>query len=242
MGERIEVVLLDAGGVIVDETEHERGIAELVTEILRERDPSYSLERYREAATEAVERFAPQVYRTVIWSATRPDVDAARAAFRDFRARWKASHPPLRLARGVGPELEWLASRHRVGLAGQYGAEILDLLDGAGLLGTLAGTLTQDDLDVTKPDPRFYERIAGAFGVDPRACVMVGDRIDKDVVPARMVGMRTIRIRTGLHRDQEPRADNETPDAELPSVVGLAGAVERLERDPPRRPARWWDA
>jgi ribonucleotide monophosphatase NagD (HAD superfamily) len=57
---------------------------------------------------------------------------------------------------------------------------------------------------------------------------MVGDRIDKDVIPARLVGMRTVRIRLGLHREQRARSPEEVPDAELPSVVGLAETIETL--------------
>ena len=41
---------------------------------------------------------------------------------------------------------------------------------------------------------------------------MVGDRIDKDIIPAKMVGMKTIRVKTGIHKNQEPRIPNEIPD------------------------------
>ena len=40
--------------------------------------------------------------------------------------------------------------------------------------------------------------------------------------------MKTIRIRVGIHRGQEPRIPFEVPDIELPGVTGLAGAVRRL--------------
>ena len=41
---------------------------------------------------------------------------------------------------------------------------------------------------------------------------MVGDRIDKDIIPAKLVGMKTIRIRTGIHKNQEARTPEEIPD------------------------------
>jgi ribonucleotide monophosphatase NagD (HAD superfamily) len=59
---------------------------------------------------------------------------------------------------------------------------------------------------------------------------MVGDRIDKDVIPAKQVGMRTIVVRVGLHRHQQPRIPFEIPDRELNSVVGLAEAVIDVAR------------
>ena len=57
---------------------------------------------------------------------------------------------------------------------------------------------------------------------------MVGDRIDKDIIPAKQVGMKTILIRVGLHKNQRPRIPDELPDLELPNIVGLASAVDRL--------------
>ena len=39
--------------------------------------------------------------------------------------------------------------------------------------------------------------------------IMVGDRIDKDIIPAKLIGMKTIRIRTGIHKNQEPRTPDE---------------------------------
>ncbi len=57
---------------------------------------------------------------------------------------------------------------------------------------------------------------------------MVGDRIDKDIIPAKLLGMKTILIRVGLHRNQQPRIPFEVPDAELNSVAGLAETVSGL--------------
>ena len=47
---------------------------------------------------------------------------------------------------------------------------------------------------------------------------MVGDRIDKDIIPAKMVGMKTIRIKTGIHKNQEPRIPKEIPDKTVEKI------------------------
>jgi len=224
----VGTVLLDAGGVVLDETAHEEAWAEAIARVLEPVVPGYDVERYFRDAAEAVRIFVPRVYRYAIWKHVRPDAARAEALFADALRIQRDLRPPLRLMDGVGEEMRRLAGRFRIGLAGQYGARILDLLADHGLLETLAWRFTQDDFDVTKPDPRFYERIAAAAGVRCEDCVMVGDRIDKDVIPARAVGMRTVRIRLGVHREQEPRLPEEVPDVELPSVVGLAAALERL--------------
>ena len=64
--------------------------------------------------------------------------------------------------------------------------------------------------------------------MDPAECIMVGDRIDNDVVPAKLLGMRTVLIRTGRHREQQPRSWDEIPDFEVEDVTGILRAVEML--------------
>jgi len=47
----------------------------------------------------------------------------------------------------------------------------------------------------------------GTRGIRPADCVMVGDREDADIAPAKAVGIRTIRIRTGKYSSTPSSAD-----------------------------------
>jgi FMN phosphatase YigB (HAD superfamily) len=71
---------------------------------------------------------------------------------------------------------------------------------------------------------------AEALGVAPAACIMVGDRLDTDIAPAKALGMATIRFRTGRHRRQKPRSAVDAPDAEVADVTELEGAIHALCR------------
>ena len=62
----------------------------------------------------------------------------------------------------------------------------------------------------------------------PRACLMVGDRLDKDIAPAKAAGMATIQFRSGRYRRQRPRSDAETPDAVVTDVRELEEAIAAL--------------
>lgn len=210
---KLTTVLLDAGGVLLDEAEMEEAMAAATARFL-----GCTRADYRADIEEAVHAFVPQAYRHVFLK-RGGDFDA-------FLEEWRP--PPLRLMEGIADELARLACRFRIGIAGQYGASLLDVLEDQGLLECFAWRFTQDDFTLTKPDPRYLQQIADACGVDARECIMVGDRIDKDVIPAKRLGMRTIRIRIGLHRDQRPRSPSEVPDVELDGVAGLADAATRL--------------
>ncbi|MEI8405697.1 MAG: HAD family hydrolase, partial [Actinomycetes bacterium] len=83
---------------------------------------------------------------------------------------------------------------HRLRGATGVSRRLLDLLEQHDLVTYLSSNLTQDDFAITKPDPRYYEQILARSGRAAERSVMVGDRIDDDVIPAKAVGMRTIRV------------------------------------------------
>jgi HAD superfamily hydrolase (TIGR01549 family) len=59
-----------------------------------------------------------------------------------------------------------------------------------------------------KPDRAFYRWALEQAGCSPEEAVMVGDRLDNDVRPAREVGMRAIRLRVpARHRGDWTPAD-----------------------------------
>ena len=60
---------------------------------------------------------------------------------------------------------------------------------------------------------------------------MVGDRIDNDVAPAKLLGMRAVLFRTGRHIAQSPRSHEEAPDAEVRDSAELRSALGRLLSD-----------
>ena len=74
----------------------------------------------------------------------------------------------------------------------------------------------------------FFER---DLDMSPETCIFVGDRLDKDIAPAKAQGMTTIQFRSGRYRRQRPRSDAETPDAVVTDVRELEAAIlELLER------------
>mgnify|MGYP003339261837 CR=1 FL=1 len=59
-------------------------------------------------------------------------------------------------------------------------------------------------------------------------CIFVGDRLDRDIAPARAAGMATIQFRTGRWRKQRPRTEAETPDEVVTDVAELEAAILKL--------------
>jgi beta-phosphoglucomutase-like phosphatase (HAD superfamily) len=62
----------------------------------------------------------------------------------------------------------------------------------------------------------------------PSVCILVGDRLDKDIAPAKAAGMATIQFRTGRYRKQRPRSAADVPDAVATDVRELEEAIVAL--------------
>jgi len=225
---KITTVFLDAGGVILDESEHEKERAELAVEVLGTVVSGYSTSQYFSDVEEAVSVLCPSAYQYVFWKYLKNDRSQFDKLFGCFKDKWKERKPPLTLTQGLENEVKAISRDFKIGIAGQYGKEVLELLEKESILNCFAYRFTQDDFCITKPDPRYYEQILKKCGVEPKESIMVGDRIDKDIIPARQLGMRTILVRMGLYKNQQPRIPFEISDLELDSVSGLAKAVLKL--------------
>ena len=103
----------------------------------------------------------------------------------------------------------WAAEWHNADIAAHGLSDLIDEL------------VYTSDLPHSKPHPAVFREVSARLGVDPPACVMIGDRQIDDVSGAKGVGMRGIWRR---NEDGFPTWDG-TPDAivdqlsELPELL-----------------------
>ena len=79
---------------------------------------------------------------------------------------------------------------------------------------------------VAKPDPEIFRRALARAGCAPEEAVMIGDRTDNDVAPAKSLGMQTVLIRQGYGGHDTIHHEGEIPDA---TVDGLLELLEIFE-------------
>lgn len=63
-----------------------------------------------------------------------------------------------------------------------------------------------------KKDAEFYNIIVGNLKCSPSECMMVGDREDSDIAPAKEAGLMTVRVLKGKHADEPSTADHTISD------------------------------
>ena len=76
---------------------------------------------------------------------------------------------------------------------------------------------------VGKPSPIILEVALQTLGVAAGDCVIVGDRIETDIVLGKRLGLTTVLVLTGITRPDDPRIAELHPDLVLPGISALLG-------------------
>lgn len=90
-----------------------------------------------------------------------------------------------------------------------------------GLLKYFDIVLASAEEGVSKPDREIFHRALAAAKCLPADAVMIGDRLDNDIVPAKKVGMKTIWIKQGLGGLAKPIHKYEQADYEIENLSEL---------------------
>ena len=228
--DRFRAVLFDVGGPIDTEVIHETLVDRDLLAAFATQGIPVTHAALAEASEYAVGAFAPDAYRAIAWRLARGDASLAGRAYEHFRegsAARQRERGGIELRPGIAALLADLAAAGvPLALAANQPVAAVDDLEQAGVLRHFRGTLLSDHHGYRKPDPRLFLAACSSMDVKPERCVMVGDRIDNDIAPARLLGMGTILLRTGRHRRQQPRSWDEAPDHEVADVPELRAALE----------------
>lgn len=84
-----------------------------------------------------------------------------------------------------------------------------------GLLRYISLTIASAEVGLIKPDLAIFELAMRRAGAEAEEIVMIGDRIDNDITPAKSLGWKTIRIKQGLSQGQVPKGPSQEPDFEV---------------------------
>jgi HAD superfamily hydrolase (TIGR01549 family) len=225
----IRAVIFDVGGPLNTEVAHEAAIDADIRSLLAAEGYNVDDATYAEAEAWAVQSFAPSLYRAMIWRLTSGDAAIAQRVSEALEAGAGRRTGLFQLRTGIEEVLQGLKLRGlKLGLAANQPSAVLQELDRQGIGRYFENPGITGVYGYRKPDVRLFLRTCDDLGVEPCECVMVGDRIDNDIVPARSLGMRTVLLRTGRHIAQQPRSWDEHPDVEVHSAAELLLAIASL--------------
>jgi 5'-nucleotidase len=222
----IEWVFLDVGNVLYNDDPQNFEAYRFVFEAIRRRLPDYSfadlLAEREDWAKTGADFILSKIVRRLL-----PETDP-KSIFGPLRERLVESYDRNNILNdGARQVLEGLRSRWRLGVIANQPPECRQSLARRGLLEFFDVVAISDELELHKPDVRLYEWALAQAGCDPSRTVMVGDRRDNDISPAKSSAMRAVLVKWPNCRSRGWNPDDPLAQAFLDSCdrIPLFSAV-----------------
>ena len=117
--------------------------------------------------------------------------------------------------------LKELHTRYKIGIIANQLPGARERLAQYGILPYVDLIVVSAEEGVSKPDKRIFEIALHRSNCTPEQAVMIGDRIDNDILPAKAMGMHTVWIRQGFGRFWTVTQDTERPDKTVENLMEL---------------------
>lgn len=102
--------------------------------------------------------------------------------------------------------LEYLISKgYKLGVIANQKKGLESRLEEFGILKYFNLVIASEEVGVSKPEKEIFNIALSKAKCQPNECVMIGDRLDNDIIPAHLIGMVTIWIRQGLSKYQDKK-------------------------------------
>ncbi len=222
------VILFDIGGVLLEEEiAYKQYLDKVVYTCLQKTDPDLTKTKFNIIVRESIQSFVPELVSTIVWRLCAPDLNKFSHLKRSITIKTKEFEKNTEriLVEGIKDLVREFAAEYTLSLAGNAKGSIREVLTKHGLLEYFEHTLVSEDLNVSKPDTRFFMHYLDLFKVAPRHCIMIGDRLDNDIIPAKKLGLRTIWFRRGIYSILNPRNPAEIPDQTVNNAIELRNAI-----------------
>ncbi len=117
--------------------------------------------------------------------------------------------------------LKILSEKYKIGIIANQSPGTSDRLEKLGILRYTDLVIDSAEEGVAKPDRRIFEIALERSSCNPSEAVMIGDRIDNDIVPAKFLGMKTIWVRQGFGKYWNITNENEKADYVVDDLMTL---------------------
>lgn len=122
--------------------------------------------------------------------------------------------------------LKKLSRKYKIGVIANQLPGTAGRLEKFGILKYIDLVIASAEEGVSKPDKRIFEIALERSGCKPENAIMVGDRIDNDIVPAKQIGMKTIWVKQGFGGLWKVTSENEKADYEADNLSDLLRYLE----------------
>ena len=121
--------------------------------------------------------------------------------------------------------LEILSGRYKIGIIANQSLGTKDRLEQHGILQYIDLVIASAEEGVAKPDKKIFEIALERGNCKPNNAVMIGDRIDNDIIPAKLLGMHTIWIKQGFGQYWNVTQEVEKADYVVHSLMDICNIL-----------------
>ena len=145
-----------------------------------------------------------------------------------FAIRWAAQEYGVQVPKWFGeleklyPNVEEilkkLSSKYKLGIIANQISGTQKRIDNWGIGKYFDVVVASAEAGCEKPDLKIFNLALEQANCEPNEAVMIGDRLDNDVAPAKQLGMKTVWVRQGFAKYQSVKHEIERPDYIVESI------------------------
>lgn len=119
--------------------------------------------------------------------------------------------------------IKGLYGKYKLGIIANQSLGTQERIDNWGIGKYFDVVMASAEAGCAKPDPRIFTMALQKAKCEPNEAVMVGDRLDNDIVPAKKLGMKTVWVRQGYAIYQSIDDESKRPDYIVDNIGELIG-------------------
>ena len=116
-----------------------------------------------------------------------------------------------------------LYGRYKLGIIANQSLGTQERIDKWGIGKYFDVVMASAEAGCAKPDMRIFKMALQKAKCEPNEAVMVGDRLDNDIIPAKKLGMKTVWVRQGYAIYQSIDDESKRPDYIIDTIGELIG-------------------
>lgn len=122
---------------------------------------------------------------------------------------------------GVVTLLNTLKQRYALGIIANQEKGLTNRLKQFSIDSCFSIIVGSGDFNLIKPDVKIFKKALALADCSPNDAVMIGDRLDNDILPAQLVGMKTVWVKQGFGGYGNPFLLPFLPNAMIPGITKL---------------------
>ena len=130
-----------------------------------------------------------------------------------------------RLYPDVEEILKNLSQKFKLGIIANQVAGTQKRIDNWGIGKYFDVVVASAEAGCEKPDLKIFNMALEQAKCSPNEAVMIGDRLDNDIIPAKKLGMNTVWVRQGFAKFKSVKHEFERPDYIVESIVDVVDLI-----------------